>query len=81
MRRFTKDRTSIVIAHRLSTVLDADEIQVLENGRVKERGTHEVLLKNSSSLYAFLWDKQSKGYSATDGDKTRTLTDVASENL
>ncbi|CAB3995971.1 ATP-binding cassette sub-family B member 7, mitochondrial [Paramuricea clavata] len=70
LHRFTKDRTSIVIAHRLSTVLDADEILVLESGRVKERGRHDDLLKDTSGLYAYLWNKQSQGYSRTEGDRT-----------
>lgn len=39
-----KDRTTIVIAHRLSTVRDSDVIMVLEQGRIVERGTHEQLL-------------------------------------
>ena len=70
LHRFTKDRTSIVIAHRLSTVLAADEILVLERGRVKERGRHDDLLKNTSGLYAYLWSKQSLGYSRSEGDRT-----------
>ncbi|XP_041351479.1 ATP-binding cassette sub-family B member 7, mitochondrial-like [Gigantopelta aegis] len=54
----TKGRTTIVIAHRLSTVVDADEILVLENGAVAERGTHSSLLTQSDSLYYELWHKQ-----------------------
>lgn len=61
LSRATEGRTSICIAHRLSTVLDADEIIVLEQGRVGERGTHqELLLKNG--LYAKLWEAQTKVY-------------------
>ena len=59
-----------MIAHRLSTVLDADEILVLERGRVRERGRHDDLLKDTSGLYAYLWSKQSQGYSRTEGDMT-----------
>lgn len=58
LHRVTKNRTTIVIAHRLSTVVDADEIMVLERGRVAERGTHEDLLKLPDSLYSYLWNKQ-----------------------
>lgn len=58
MRRATEGRTSICIAHRLSTVMDADEIVVLENGRVSERGTHSSLIDNPSSLYYKLWNAQ-----------------------
>ena len=65
-----------MIAHRLSTVLDADEILVLERGRVKERGRHDDLLKDPSGLYAYLWNKQSQGYSGTKEDRTsETLQD------
>ena len=50
-------RTTIIIAHRLSTVVDADEIIVLEAGRVAERGTHAALLARGG-LYAAMWMRQ-----------------------
>ncbi|HJQ56509.1 MAG TPA: ABC transporter ATP-binding protein/permease, partial [Vineibacter sp.] len=50
-------RTSIVIAHRLSTVIDADQIVVLDQGRVAERGTHAQLLRKRG-LYADMWERQ-----------------------
>jgi ATP-binding cassette subfamily B protein len=50
-------RTSIVIAHRLSTVVEADQIVVLDQGRVAERGTHAQLLR-SNGLYADMWTRQ-----------------------
>jgi ATP-binding cassette subfamily B protein len=50
-------RTSIVIAHRLSTVVDADQIVVLDQGRVAERGTHAQLLRRNG-LYADMWTRQ-----------------------
>ncbi len=53
----TKGRTSVVIAHRLSTVRDADKIWVLEAGQVTESGTHDQLVKNGG-LYAALWRVQ-----------------------
>ncbi len=55
--RLTADRTTLVIAHRLSTVKDADEIVVVEDGRVVERGSHEELLA-ADGLYANLWAVQ-----------------------
>ncbi|MEJ1281482.1 ATP-binding cassette sub-family B (MDR/TAP) member 7 [Cricetulus griseus] len=59
MRDVVKHRTSIFIAHRLSTVVDADEIIVLSQGKVAERGTHYGLLANSSSIYSEMWHTQS----------------------
>jgi ATP-binding cassette subfamily B protein len=50
-------RTTIVIAHRLSTVVDADQIVVLDGGRVAERGTHAALLREDG-LYAEMWARQ-----------------------
>lgn len=58
LKAATVGRTSICIAHRLSTVADADEILVLENGNVTERGTHAQLVGNPRSLYARLWERQ-----------------------
>jgi ATP-binding cassette subfamily B protein len=55
--RLAENRTTLVIAHRLSTVVDADEILVLEHGRVVERGRHEVLLKKEG-LYSQMWRLQ-----------------------
>lgn len=49
-----KGRTSIVIAHRLSTIKNADKILVLENGHLKEQGTHEELIANENGLYKHL---------------------------
>jgi ATP-binding cassette subfamily B protein len=50
-------RTSIVIAHRLSTILKADQILVVQNGRIVQRGTHTELLK-MQGLYAELYQRQ-----------------------
>jgi ATP-binding cassette subfamily B protein len=55
--RLTEDRTTFAIAHRLSTIKDADEIVVLEDGRVVERGAHDDLI-TSDGLYAHLWGVQ-----------------------
>ncbi len=52
-----RGRTTIVIAHRLSTIADADEIVVLDAGRVAERGTHQALLRQNG-LYAEMWMRQ-----------------------
>ena len=53
----SRGRTTIVIAHRLSTVIAADEIIVLKDGHIAERGTHQQLLR-CKGLYASMWDRQ-----------------------
>jgi ATP-binding cassette subfamily B protein len=53
----SRGRTTIVIAHRLSTVITADEIIVLQDGQIAERGTHAALMRKHG-LYASMWDRQ-----------------------
>jgi ATP-binding cassette subfamily B protein len=55
--RVSRGRTTVVIAHRLSTVIGADEIIVLDKGVIVERGTHEKLLAESG-VYAAMWNRQ-----------------------
>ena len=57
LKKITKSCTTIVIAHRLSTVIDADEIIVLDKGKIVEKGTHESLL-NNKDFYYYLWKIQ-----------------------
>ncbi|MEX0958736.1 MAG: ABC transporter ATP-binding protein/permease [Burkholderiales bacterium] len=54
LERIAAERTTLVIAHRLSTVVDADEILVMEQGRIVERGTHRELLA-TGRIYANMW--------------------------
>lgn len=57
LEKIMADRTSIVIAHRLSTILAADQILVMDRGRIVEHGTHEALLENGG-LYSQLYETQ-----------------------
>ena len=57
LREVSSNRTSLQIAHRLSTVIDADEILVLEAGQISERGRHTELLARNGA-YAAMWRKQ-----------------------
>ena len=57
--RLTEGRTVIMIAHRLSTVVGADRIIVLDAGKVAEQGTHEALLK-AGGLYAHMWEEYNR---------------------
>jgi ATP-binding cassette, subfamily B, heavy metal transporter len=55
--RVSRDRTTLIIAHRLSTVVHADEIIVLDDGVIVERGSHDELLR-TDGLYASMWNRQ-----------------------
>ncbi|AMH00734.1 ABCB family ABC transporter ATP-binding protein/permease [Serratia liquefaciens] len=57
LREVSRDHTTLVIAHRLSTVVDADEIIVLEAGEIVERGRHDALLA-ANGRYAAMWQNQ-----------------------
>jgi ATP-binding cassette subfamily B protein len=61
--RVSRNRTSLVIAHRLSTIVGADEIIVLDQGRIAERGTHGQLLAEDG-LYASMWNRQREAEAA-----------------
>ncbi|MEM8858653.1 MAG: ABC transporter ATP-binding protein [Chloroflexota bacterium] len=56
--RLVEDKTVVVIAHRLSTVVAADQILVLEDGRIVERGRHDTLLDDEEGRYAAMWAAQ-----------------------
>jgi ATP-binding cassette subfamily B protein len=70
LEEVSHDRTTLMIAHRLSTVIHADEILVLEQGRVVERGSHGALIAKGG-LYAQMWARQQEALRAAE------LADVA----
>src|SRR5882672_3780484 len=63
LERVSRNRTSLVIAHRLSTIVGADDIIVLDQGKIAERGTHTQLLA-SGGLYASMWNRQREAQEA-----------------
>lgn len=74
LERVSRNRTTLIIAHRLSTVVGADEIIVLDQGVVAERGTHKVLLANGG-LYANMWRHQ---HDANKAQEIRNSSDLRS---
>jgi ATP-binding cassette subfamily B protein len=72
LRAVSRQRTTLVIAHRLSTVVDADEIIVLQEGRVAERGSHASLLAENG-LYARMWRLQAAEQDRAASDLTDPL--------
>lgn len=60
IKRARKDKTSIIVAHRISQVLDSDEIIVMDNGKIAERGTHLELIEKGG-LYYDIYKSQFNG--------------------
>jgi len=75
LERVSRGRTSLVIAHRLSTIVGADEIIVLDQGRIAERGTHVRLLA-AGGLYAGMWNRQREAEAARE-----KLAQIDDENV
>lgn len=61
LEELSKNRTTVIVAHRLSTITHAHQIVVLDEGKIAEQGTHSQLLKKKSGLYAKLWSMQAHG--------------------
>src|SRR5690606_35721687 len=68
LKDVTRNRTTFIIAHRISSVKDADEIIVLDNGEIKERGTHKTLL-DKKGLYYNMYREQYKDFDAINTGK------------
>ena len=73
LQTISQNRTTLVIAHRLSTAADADEILVLEHGQITERGTHDELLRRNGK-YAEMWNKQKDTQVVEDLEATSVLS-------
>ena len=73
MHEVAQDHTTLVIAHRLSTVIDADKIYVLEQGKIIESGQHSQLLAHKG-LYAQLWALQQDQAKLPDADSVLVQT-------
>ncbi|XP_010786954.1 ATP-binding cassette sub-family B member 6, mitochondrial-like, partial [Notothenia coriiceps] len=67
------NRTTVVVAHRLSTIVGADQILVVDNGQIAERGRHEELLMQGG-LYAAMWMKQQKTHDTQTETQTENQT-------
>ena len=85
LKAISANRTTVVIAHRLSTVVDADEILVLEDGRIVERGGHQALL-DAGGAYKAMWSRQQEAAEAreklaeaavSEGESIRLLEEQA----
>jgi ATP-binding cassette subfamily B (MDR/TAP) protein 1 len=74
------DRTTIVVAHRLKTIENADYIYVLQNGVVIEQGTHQTLLTNEGSVYQEMVRAQQVIRTEDDADETMTEAHLEEED-
>jgi ATP-binding cassette subfamily B protein len=79
LRQISAGVTTLVIAHRLSTIIHADDILVLDGGRIAERGRHQELL-NRGGLYADMWTRQIEASRAAEAVEAAELDIKRSES-
>jgi ABC-type multidrug transport system fused ATPase/permease subunit len=72
LRRASSSRTTLIVAHRLSSIIHCDRIIVIENGGIVEQGTHKSLLAKDGGLYRRMWNAQNNE-SANTGTITTNL--------
>lgn len=79
LNQVTKDRTTIIVAHRLTTIRDVDLIFVFEKGNVVEQGTHTQLMQIDNGMYRALLAQSDQEEEFTDSNEEQTLDDSSSE--
>ena len=70
-----QNKSMLIVAHRLATVKNCDEIIVMDKGEIVEKGKHEELLKNKGKYYQ-LWEMQQGNFKIDQGENTTVMEDI-----
>ena len=62
LEEHSKDKTTVIISHRFSTVRQANIIYVMNQGKITEHGSHKLLMKSENGIYREMFNKQAEGY-------------------